>query len=158
LFDTLILKLPPDRHRSGGEDAIFYNRRSPARPVRRGLRPRKYDLSCVHIFFISISTLHFGKEILTTEKNKSLSQRTQRFNSGFSQCFLRCVLCGYLFLTLVRCVHTIGKYDGAGCKDEAMKNISWYYKTSFLKSFSGFDFILLSYPHLSLKFSRAFNE
>ncbi len=50
--------------------------------------------------FFSISTLNFGKEILTTEKNKSLSQRTQRFNSGFSLCFFLCVRCGYLFFDI----------------------------------------------------------
>ena len=63
-------------------------------------------------FLFPFSALDFGKKILTTEKNKSLSQRTQRFNAGFSLCFFLCVLCGYLFLKLVRCVHTIGHTCG----------------------------------------------
>ncbi len=39
--------------------------------------------SCVYIFFISISPLYFAKKILTTEENKSLSQKTQWFTLAF---------------------------------------------------------------------------
>ena len=37
------------------------------------------------------------KEKVTTEENKSLSQRAQRSNADFSLCFFLCLLRGYFF-------------------------------------------------------------
>ena len=45
------------------------------------------ELSLTHLF-ISIFTLILEKRGLTTEKNRSLSQRKQRLTSGFSMLFL----------------------------------------------------------------------